>query len=370
MKKIMWIASLLLSAVVLVSCEKDGGDDTSMDAGFYVMADKNVIQSNGEDFATFTALLDGKDVTAETAFYLKEGKDMKPFSGNKLTASAAGKYDVIGSYGTFYTEDPVSVSAIDMPVPAAAEDTDPSKTSFVHRSFLNQYTGTGCGYCPGMIRALRAAFEDEETAEMAVLAAVHSFGAGDPAYISGPRSTSYPYLDIDMVSGFTYDMDPFGEGKVLKTALQERTSSPAKVGISANPVYQDDVLVVTVEVKAAVAGEYNVGVWFMQDNVYGQQKDEIGIVAGDKSFEYHDNCVRLADSRYLNSYAGYPLGEIKAGKTAKRTFVLNVDKTDWKLKDMNDIHFAAFVTVKKGKKYEVLNVIDCPYNEPSPYEYK
>lgn len=370
MKKIMWIASLLLSAVVLVSCEKDGGDDTSMDAGFYVMADKNVIQSNGEDFATFTALLDGKDVTAETVFYLKEGKDMRPVNGNKLKVSSAGTYDVIGSYGTFYTEDPVSISAIDMPVPAAAEDTDPSKTSFVHRSFLNQYTGTGCGYCPGMIRALRAAFEDEQTAEMAVLAAVHSFGAGDPAYISGPRSNSYPYLHIDMVSGFTYDMDPFGEGKVLKTALQERTSSPAKVGISANPVFKDDVLVVTVEVKAAAAGEYNVGVWFMQDNVYGQQKDQIGIVAGDKSFEYHDNCVRSADSRYLNSYAGYPLGEIKAGKTAKRTFVLNIDKTDWKLKDMNDIHFAAFVTAKTGKAYEVVNVIDCPYNEPSPYEYK
>lgn len=353
-----------------VSCEKDSGDDTSMDAGFYIMADKNVIQSNGEDFATFTALLDGKDVTAETTFYLKEGKNMKPVSGNKLAVSSAGKYEVIGAYGTFYTEDPVAVSAIDMPVPAAVEDPAASNTSFVHRAFLNQYTGTGCGYCPGMIRALRAAFEDEETADMAVLAAVHSFGAGDPAYIPGPRSNSYPYLHIDMVSGFTYDMDPFGEGKVLKTALQERTSMPAKVGISANPVYQDDVLVVTVEVKAAETGEYNLGVWFMQDNVYGQQKDQIGIVAGDKSFEYHDNCVRSADSRYLNSYAGYPLGEIKAGKTAQRTFVLNIDKTEWKLKDMNNIHFAAFVTAKNGKAYEVVNVIDCPYNEPTPYEYK
>ena len=366
MRSILKFTSLLLaSAVMLLSCEKTG-DDTSLDAGFQIASDKNVIQSNGTDFVTFTATLDGKDVTAETTFYLKE--TMTPLDGNKLTADKDGVYNVIGSYGTFYTKDPISVTAINIAVPEAAADPDASKTSFVHRAFLNQYTGTGCGYCPGMIRALRAAFEDEETENMAVHAAIHSYGTGDPAYISGPRAQGYPYMEIDMAVSFSYDLDPDGKLGVLKKAISERVSAPAKVGISANPVLNEDLLVVTVEVKAAEDGEYNLGVWFMQDNVYGQQTDYLGIA--DNSYNYHENCVRKADSRYGSTYAGYPLGEIKAGKTVKRTFVLNIEKEDWKLKDMNDLHFAAFVTAKNGKFYQVLNVVDCEINEPTPYEYK
>jgi hypothetical protein len=370
MRNIMKFASLLLaSAVMLISCEQTGGDDTSMDAKFYVTSDKNVIQSNGTDFATFSAFVDGKDVTAETAFYLKDS--MTPLDGNKLTVDEVGEYSVIGMYGTFYTKDPISVTAIDVPVPAPAEDPVVSNTSFVHRAFLNQYTGTGCGYCPGMVRALRAAFEDEETKNMAVHAAVHSYGAGDPAYIAAPKASGYPYMEIDMALSFSYDLDPEAKAGVLKKALSERVSAPAKVGISANPVLNDDLLVVTVEVKAAETGEYNLGVWFMQNHVYGQQTDYLGLVVKDPdTYNYHENCVRKADSRYGSSYAGYPLGEIKAGKTVQRTFVLSIDKESWKLKDMNNLHFAAFVTAKNGKYYQVVNVVDCKISEPTPYEYK
>ena len=208
MRSILKFTSLLLaSAVMFLSCEKTG-DDTSLDAGFQIVSDKNVIQSNGTDVATFTATLDGKDVTAETTFYLKE--TMTPLNGNKLTADKDGVYDVIASYGTFYTKDPISVTALNIAVPEAAADPDASKTSFVHRAFLNQYTGIGCGYCPGMIRALRAAFEDKETENMAVHAAIHSYGTGDPAYISGPRAQGYPYMEIDMAVSFSYNLDPDG----------------------------------------------------------------------------------------------------------------------------------------------------------------
>ena len=371
MNRMLMIASMLLmSALMLVSCEKSNGNETSMDAGFFVTLDKNVIQSNGEDAVTLKATLDGKDVTAETVFYLVSGKNLTPITGNIFTTDEVGTYSFRASYGTFSTEDPVSVTAINVAIPTAVADPQPSKTSFVHRSFLNQYTGTGCGYCPGMIRAIKEAFKDEETKNMAVLAAVHSYGAGDPAYIPGPRASSYPYLDIDMSAGFTYDLDPYATGGVLKRALQERTSQPAKVGISANPSYVNNLLVVRVSVKAAVAGTYNLGVWFLQDNVYGQQTDNLGIVAGDSSFNYHNNCVRLADSRNGNNYAGYPIGTLKAGETAERTFVLTVDATEWKLKDMNNLHFAAFVTEQSGRGFNVLNVVDCKYNEPTPYEYK
>jgi hypothetical protein len=173
-----------------------------------------------------------------------------------------------------------------------------------------------------------------------------------------------------MSAGFTYDMDPFATGGVLKNILQERTSQPAKVGISANPSYVDGMLVVRVAVKAAQAGDYRLGVWFLQDNIYGQQADKLGIVSTDNSYNYHDDCVRLADSKNLNNYAGHPIGTINAGATVERTFVLKVDAQGWKLKNLDDLHFAAFVSERSGNGFSVLNVVDCKYNEPTPFEYK
>ena len=132
-----------------------------------------------------------------------------------------------------------------------------------------------------------------------------------------------------------------------------------------------------VAVKAAEDGDYRLGVWFLQDRVYGLQTDYLGIT--DSSYNYHDACVRKADSRYQSNYAGHPLGTIKKGETVERTFVLNVEAEDWKLRDMNNIHFAAFVSsVKtavnnKGREYKYVsvdNVVDCKYNEPTPFEYK
>lgn len=73
------------------------------------------------------------------------------------------------------------------------------------------------------------------------------------------------------------------------------------------------------------------------------------------------------------------MGKVAAGQTVSRTFVLNVNETDWKLKDLNDLHFAAFVTEtvvtetgkgRKVKSYPVVNVVDCRYNEPTTYDYK
>ena len=380
MNKVLMTASMLLmSALMFVSCEEKGGDEMSMDAGFFISVDKNVISSNGEDFVTFKALLDGNDVTSTTEFYLMSGKNLTKITSNVFSTDQAGDYTFMASYGTFNTEDPIVVSAINATIPEAAVDADPSNTSFVHRSFLNQYTGTGCPYCPGMKRAIKYAFQDKETENMAVLATVHSYGTGDPAYISAPRASSYPYLDIDMSAGFTYDMDPFAEGEVLKKALKEKTSQPAKVGISANPSFEDNLLVVRIAVKAAETGDYRLGVWFLQDNIYGQQADKLGIVASDKSYNTHNDCVRKVDSKYQNNYAGYPIGTIKAGETVERTFVLKVEASDWKLKNMSDLHFAAFVSsVKtavsdKGRTYQYIgidNVVDCKYNEPTPFEYK
>ena len=80
----------------------------------------------------------------------------------------------------------------------------------------------------------------------------------------------------------------------------------------------------------------------------------------------HSNCVRVADSKNGDHFAGHDLGQIQKGKTAEKTFLLTL-KAKWKLENM---HLVVFVC-KKGSDgaYSINNVIDCPIDTPTPYEY-
>ena len=374
MNKLFNIASLLAAAVMLISCgEKMGGGSGSgstsgiQTASLQLVVDKDVIQSNGTDVATFQVLYDGLDVTSEATLY---DEDRNLISQKTFTATESGDYKFFARYGTSSTYNKdlddkglLTVKAISVPVPAVATDPAPNKTSFVHRAFLTQYTGTGCGNCPGMINILRKLIEDKTIPNKAVLAAVHSYDTGDPAYIDSPSVNSYPYLTVDESKAFTVASG----APLLYNLVNESTSSAAKAGISVNPQYYPETrdLVVRVSVKAAVDGIFNVGLWLLEDGIYGDQAG-----APNDSYDTHNNCVRIADSQYYTTYFGYPLGELKAGETAEKTFVMYVKKKFV----VENLHLAAFVSygTKKGKTtyYSVCNAIDCPIDEPTPYEYK
>ena len=372
MKNIFKIASLLAAAVMLFACEKTGQDTTTGEGGLVIVSDRDVIQSNGQDAATLKVLLDGKDVTADAVFH--DATDaIVDLKGGKFTATKDGEYKFWAEHGTLSTFDKnlddnglFVIKDISVPVPAVAEDTKKDNTSFVHRAFLTQYTGTGCGYCPAMIKIIRELFADKTIPEKAVHVAVHSYNSADPAYISAPKVNSYPYLTVDQVNGFSHTQP----SSVLKSMVESSIATPAKAGISVSPKYYEEegVLVVTVAVKAATEGLYNVGAWLLEDEIYGMQEDYNNI--GDKSYNTHENCVRIADSKYKGTWFGHALGNVKAGDVATKTFVMNVKKS-WKL---DNLHLAVFASYgqKDGDKliYTVCNAVDAPIDAPTPFEYK
>ena len=202
MKVLFRYASLLAAAVMLLACgeenkQQGNGNEGVGTADFRLVADKDVIQSNGQDASTLTVYLDGKDVTSDAVIYNDKSEEVTLTDG-KFVATADGEYKFWAAYGTYSTFDKskddsgmITVKAISVAVPDAVEDPQASNTSFVHRAFLTQYTGTGCGYCPYMIKILRELMADQTIPNKAVLAAVHSYSNADPAYISAPNRSIY-----------------------------------------------------------------------------------------------------------------------------------------------------------------------------------
>ena len=370
MKKVFKIASLLAAAVMLFACgETENGNEGVGNGEFYLVADKDVIQSNGTDASTLTVYLDGKDVTSDAVIYNDKNEQLSLVDG-KFTATATGEYKFWATYGTYSTFDKnlddnglLTVKAISVAVPEVVADPAAGKTSFVRRVFLTQYTGTGCGYCPYMIKILKGLMADNTIPSKAVLAAVHSYNNSDPAYISAPKVSNYPYLHVNLTQGFSHT----NGASVLSSLINDALKTDVKAGVSVNPMlYDDGTLVVRVSVKAAVEGDYRVGAWLLEDGIYGDQTDKDNVAGGDKSYDTHENCVRLIDSRYDGEWAGKPLGTIKAGKTAEKTFVMNVKKA-WKTENL---HLAVIVSAADGSKYAVCNAVDVPIDEPTPFEYK
>lgn len=392
MKKILSSAALLFAAALaFISC----GDKESTAPGYGINIpdlvldfDKSVIQASGNDVVTFRAFHKGQDVSASSTLFMVDGTVYTPLPSMSFAASKVGNYTFQVAYNTAKS-DFVKISAISNDIPGAPADTDPRNTSFVHRTFLNQHTGAECPNCPFMTFLLKKSLTDE-VKDKVVLASVRNYG-GESGFASVPNpASSWPYLHIDYAENCMYNAGT----AALQSIIERRTSSPAAVGISANPKYHEDgQILVTVAVKAAVAGEYNVGLWLMQDGYYRKQtvdNGRLGLLEGTwgDSYDYHNNSVRVAESKYMGSHIGYPLGKLEAGQTKEWRFVVNVNlgSAEYGYIDhwwegygdgkvhLEDLHFAAFVTSpskddKGTLRYTVVNVIDFPYDQAQPFEY-
>jgi hypothetical protein len=125
------------------------------------------------------------------------------------------------------------------------------------------------------------------------------------------------------------------------------------------------VIAVKTVVKAAETGKYRVGVWVLEDGIKGQQADQYNVK--EPWMDIFDNSVRLADSKVTGSnYTGHLLGEIKAGQTAERMFVLNLKKS-WVVENLK---LVVFVSAEDDGSYTVNNAINAPIDGIVQFEYK
>lgn len=395
MKRYISYIAMLAAGVMFCSfsCEKDvpenngngNGNGNTEVTGITLRADRDVIKCDGTDVATFSVIDSKGNIIKEGVTFFDSNYNEVTLENFKFSTKTEGEYSFWAAYKTSNSET-VTIKAINADIPKAAADPNPSNTSFVRRAFLVQFTGTQCGYCPGMTNWLNILRKDLGMKDKTVLAAVHSeMNSGDPAAISNPRSGAkpfnnsqgVPFLSIDMMMGTGYsDGDTeLHYATELKNAIEERMGdAPATAGISVNPKLEEAVLdgndgiIARVQVKSSETAEYSVGAWLLEDNLYGPQSAYTQYVTLFPEYDYdtHSNCVRVADSRNGDHYAGYDLGEIQKGKTAEKTFLLQL-KDKWKLENM---HLVVFVCKKDSDgNYSINNVIDCPIDTPTPYEY-
>ena len=377
---------------MLISCGEDNGGSTDKSV-LKIEVDKNLIQANGEDFATLSVTLDGVAVTSDVEFY--EGDDLLNVEDFKYFSTVAGDHEIWASYQT-YVSDPVLIRVINVQIPETPADPAPERTDFKPRVMAMHFTGTGCRYCGAMMDVLADAYASESFCDNVVKASIHNYpytaGFEDPAYfawdwatamlkvanLNDPKLTSgvsNPSIILDYTYGFYYYQSGTTSSQYMGY-IQEMLSSTKDdaCGIAVNATLVDGQVVAKVTVKAAKSGAYRVGAMLLEDGINAKQSGS--------TTKVHDACVRHIDAsekvgNRLSDY-GHSLGTIEAGKTADYLFIWNLKdiqkKNDpnyyWNDFVQENLRMAVFVTNVKNDAYHICNAVKVTFNEELPYEYK
>ncbi len=387
-------ASLLFAAAMLLSCSGASDNGGSVESKQLVItADRQFVQTFGDDYVTLTVTLGDEVVTEGVTFYDKKNNviDVENF---KFKTQTPGEYDIRAGYLTYFTKEPVTVTALAVEIPEAPADTAPASTDFETKVLLVQHTTTGCSACPSMKKTLKNVMETYS--DKVVKVDCHNGTVNkpnpdgtpsnvpqdDPAFVYIPNygSTSFPYVKFDYYTGGGNNLSEDAIKATIDARLEYKKGRSAGIAVSSE--LKDGQIVAKVIVKAAVEGEYNVGMMLLEDNIVSNS-NQLQLGSGVEEWMHtHNSCIRYLDAG--RKYNGHSLGTIEAGATSDYVFVLNLQdiwnngiimadaaKCTWSPSWVEDeLHLGVFVTtVGKDHMLYVSNVIDCPVDGVTPFKY-
>lgn len=333
------------------------------ETGLYVYLSSTVIQANGVDAVTVKVFFNGAEVTDQATYYsLPDNKEFQ-FPNGVYTTTTSGTFSFWVAYVTADTyATPSTITAVNFAVPDRPADPNPSSTEFVRRVLALQFTGTGCGYCPGMVTTLRSLKADETIADKFLIAACHSYNASDPMYLGTGLSgtfgvNSYPSVVMDMRQLLSNNLE-----SSVRSAVQTNYNRIAPLcGIGVRSEVDGNTVVAHVAVKAAQEKEYRIGIMVLEDGIQATQSN-YNSLPGD--FNTHNNTIRLIDGN--RGYKGYELGTIKAGSVVDYIFALTLDASWVK----ENCRLMAYVCTDEGSGFYVNNVVETDgLTANLPFEY-
>lgn len=359
--------------------------DVEGQEGLSVMATSTVFQ-RGEESVFIIVRKDGKVVNdankikfylsgsteeiTDTDFQMVDYVDANDdlYTLPQYTPAQTGVRDIWLSYGSANTKNkPVRITAVDFAIPSRAIDTDPENTSFTSRVLVNQFTGTGCPNCPYWSSALKDLKADEQYKDGFVLAEAHTFNddmdpKADKVALKAPYSNmpsvfgvnTYPTIILNMSHSFGNNGRAGNKENLQNFITNSRLSAPA-AGISARSNIEGSTVIARATVKAAKAGEYRVGAWLVEDDLFATQNNSSGIF--DYDFDYHEAVIRIADSNHESSagiyrYRGYTLGELAEGQVVDYVFTMELE-SHWRAENCRLVFF-----VTGGDNFNVVNAIE------------
>lgn len=345
--------------------------------GIQLVPSTNFIQADGTDASTFTVLLDGRDITSEASVYLKSAPQT-PLASPSFTATETGDYVFYASQGTNISPD-VTIRAL-AEIPALPTDAQPDKyDGFKRRVLAVDHTGTGCGYCPYVIGAIRE-IEKTDYADKVVFVAGHSYNSSDPMYTVEAQYIAqamglkgYPTVTYDLRKGVNTGATgniPSTVTQMTNTIDNQLEDSETVTGLSVSSKKVGNEIIVTIGAKIGADGRYKVGAWLLESGITATQSNYGA--PNDYDYNIHDHALRTGNITSTNDVMGQYLGlsgTYKAGSTAKHVISLPL-KDNYVVDNMTVVVMINKPDVEGSAKFYTNNVISAPVGQSVAFQYE
>ena len=396
---IFFVLTLLLSGMSLASCDEfdflqtvqgteqedekeeeennDNNDQTTPTVKTAVLsASTSIIVADGEDEVTFTVMFGDVDITDSVYLYVEN----KRMSSNKFSTDKAGSYKFFASYKGKITNNLIITAANPAVYVELPKDNQPEKfTGFDRKILLAEATGTWCGYCPYMIRALELFEENGSNASKAVIVATHS---GDEfsceaseAVVSASQISGFPSCVLNLDPEVLIEnAQPEVNAENINTMVGMELKEAARVGIAAAVATNQDASSIGVRaaVKVGTDGSYRINAWLIEDNVAASQSSYWYEFSNGKSSVIIDHKHILRTASNVSPIQGKLLGDKETCQTGDMIeFYHEFDTKKVGIKDINNCKVVVLVTAANGSsaKYTVNNIIECPIGASVPFAY-
>ncbi len=291
--------------------------------------------------------------------------------GNTFSSTENGTYEFYANYNNL-NSDKVSlvVGSVVADYPA---DTNASSTLFEHKVLMLQFTGAECYYCQYIIGAIEMIGAEASLKDKYEHVAVHSYyGYGADELYSSISAILTQAMNIAYYPGVNFNMDSstiiYNSGTSadtnytpLSTAIEECYDSTPSVGICAATSIENGVLSANVQLKAAEQGNYRVGMFLVENGLYGYQ-------SGYTEDIEHVNTFRTSSDRPSTyDFSGMLVGEIAAGEYGSIILDMAIDETAWNLDNCHLIIYST--TLTDSGENVVQNVVRCEVGGQVAYQY-
>ena len=363
--------AVVVSGLCFASCA-----EKELEGDLILSASSKIIVADGSDELVLTAKIGDVDVTKEAAIYVNNA----PMSGNVFTTQKAGEYTFFASYNGTLSKHVTIKAANPALYVTAPEDSQPDKfTGFSRNILLLEATGTWCGYCPYMIRALELFEENGSNADKAVIVAMHSGDVfscdASEAAVAASRASNFPSCILNLNPDVLIENAmPSVNAENINSMVGMELKEAARVGISATVVPNQDSSVVAVRaaVKVGKTGSYRVNAWIVEDGVAASQSSNWYEFSNGMASVIIDHKHILRGASSVSPIQGQLLGDkdtAEAGDVVD--FYYEFDAVKAGIMNVANCKVVVLVTATSGssKKFFVNNVIECPVGESVPFAY-
>ena len=336
-------------------------------------ADRDVVKSG--DVVTFTVLYEGEDVTSSSTLYANYTNEE---ISNPYTTSTSGDLSFYAKYNGLKSK-LCSVTVTPAYAPDFPADSEPDSYAFNQRVLLVDHTGLGCGYCPYMKEAIKAASEAANYKDKFNVVYAYSYSSSEVCYTSTAKTLFNYYQNICRTSTigmyltgypsttFNYQHNTAGNYNMVQSQINEVWDENPTASIALAAEMAGDKIVISASVKSQKSQNIKLSLWVLEDDIYATQSN-----ATASWMHTHHNVLRDAPTGVSSTdISGVDFGYVEANTTLSRVMEFDLfAASSWKRDNFKVVAIISAPSQKYDNQYEVINTAICSFGSSVGFDYK